>query len=296
MEIVGAFACSHAGLMISRRHLAPPHQQNSVFASFAAMGEAIRALAPDALVLVGTDHTRIYPLSLVPQFTLGVSGVANGIGDAELPAQDFPIHQACARAVLDGCLADGIDLAYSEAMRIDHSFVAPLMLALAEGTPPLVPIAQNCNAPPLPPLRRSHEVGRKLARALRDGPDGRVVLVGTGGLSHWVGSEAYQDLMRGPAGSRIERLGEMKLALADTGTVNEAFDRFFLDLICTGGAPRFVAEWDDDRLRGEAGNGALELRNWLLVAGAAGDCRGHVIGYQPVKEWLTGIGIVAFDL
>src|SRR5580693_3435133 len=100
MEIVGAFACSHAGLMISRRSLAPPHQQRAVSGAFEAMGDAIRALAPDAIVLVGTDHVRVYPLSMVPQFTIGVNATARGIGDAGLPAQDVPIHQDFARAAL----------------------------------------------------------------------------------------------------------------------------------------------------------------------------------------------------
>ncbi len=295
MEIVGAFACSHSGLMISRRALAPAAQQAAVAAAFTAMGEAIRALEPDALILIGTDHARIYPLSLVPQFTIGVNAVAQAIGDAELPAGDYPVHQKCAQAVLKGCLAEGIDLAYSEAMRIDHSFVAPLLLALPGTSPPIVPIAQNCNVPPLPPLRRSRAFGQKLASALRDAPgDARVVLIGTGGLSHWVGSRAYQDFMREPAGTRLERIGGMKLVLDDTGEVNEAFDEAFLDMMCAGRTERFVAEWDDDRLQSEAGNGAQELRNWVAIAGAVGDRRGRVLGYQPVKEWLTGIGVVAF--
>lgn len=294
MEIVGAFACSHAGLMISRSALAPPEQKNAVFAAFAAMGEAVRALEPDAIVVVATDHLRIYPLSLVPQFTIGVSRMARGIGDAELPAQDFATHQGVAQALLSGALAEGVDLAYSEAMRIDHSFVAPLMLALPGAALPIVPLAQNCNAPPLPPLGRSHEVGNRLAAGFRRGPAGRVVLLGTGGLSHWVGALEYRTLMRAPAGTRIEAARGMG-TLPDSGPVNESFDRDFLDIVCAGKARRFIDEWDEERLGEEAGNGAQELRNWLLVAGAVGDRRGRVLCYQPVREWLTGIGIVAFD-
>ncbi|MFM9969306.1 MAG: hypothetical protein ACKVQK_13020 [Burkholderiales bacterium] len=294
MDIVGAYACSHPGLMITRAHLAPPAHKAAVHDAFAAMGRQILALDPDAIVLIATDHVRVYPLSSVPQFNIGVSKSARGIGDAGLPPCEIPIHQDYARAVLSGCIEQGVDLAYSEAMAIDHSFVTPMMLALPDNRPPIVPIAQNCNAPPLPPLRRSYDVGTKLGAAIRGGPAGRVVVVATGGLSHWVGPENYQDFMREPAGSRIERQKDFPMTIGERGYINEKFDRDFLALLCSGRAPEFIDAWTSDRLQKEAGNGAQELRNWLLLAGVTGDARGEVMGYAPVAEWLTGCTVVKF--
>ena len=300
MEIVGAYACSHAGLVVSRSSQAREEHRNAVFGAFKAMGTTIAALAPDAVILVATDHGRVYPLSGVPQFTIGVSATAHGIGDAELPAVDVPVHQRFAQAILDGALQEGIDLAFSESMQIDHSFVMPLMLGLAEtsipalgGTIPIVPIAQNCNFPPLPTLARSYEVGRKLGTAIRSGPPGRVVLVGTGGLSHWVGSEEQQQFRRRPAGTRFGQ-PQSPMLITDTGPVNAVFDRAFLDVICTGSTPSFLREYDTDRLYDEAGNGAQEIRNWLLVAGAMQDRRASVLAYADAEEWLTGTAVVEF--
>jgi 2,3-dihydroxyphenylpropionate 1,2-dioxygenase len=258
------------------------------------MGRQIAALEPDAIVLVATDHVRVYPLSSVPQFNIGVSESARGIGDAGLPPCEVSIHQEFARSILEECLEGGVDLAYSETMAIDHSFVTPLTLAFPDAGIPIVPIAQNCNAPPLPSLRRSHAVGRALGQAIRRGPKGRVVLVGTGGLSHWVGPEEFQEFMREPAGTRIARQKDFPMTIGDSGYINEDFDREFLELMCSGRAAEFIREWDSDRLHAEAGNGAQEVRNWLLVAGATGDAKGEVLGYAAVPEWLTGTAVMRF--
>jgi aromatic ring-opening dioxygenase catalytic subunit (LigB family) len=292
MEIVGAFACSHAGLFVGRRDLAPVAQRETVYGAYRAMGDAIRALAPDAIVLIATDHARVYPLTCVPQYVIGVGTSAEGIGDAQVPACTVPVHQAFAQAILSGMLARDVDLAFSEAMKIDHSFVVPLVLAFDGSSPPIVPIYQNCNVPPLPSLARSHSVGRALRDALLAGPAGRVVVIGTGGLSHWVGSEAEQSFMRRSAGTRIGETAT--LTLPDVGPVNSAFDRAFLDQICAGRARDFIAEWTPERVYDEAGNGAQELRNWLLVAGAVEDAPAEVLLYEAVSEWLTGTAIVRF--
>ena len=294
VDVVGAFACSHAALLLTRAAQAPEAQRRVIYDAFAEMGRQIVASKPDAIVIVGTDHGRIYPLSHVSQYTIGVSSMARGIGDAGLPLKDIRIHQAFAQEVLTGCLDAGIDLAYSEAMTIDHSFLTPLLLSMPELDIPIVPLVQNCNAPPLPTLRRSHAVGEALGEAIRRGQAGRVVVIGTGGLSHWVGSPAFQGFMTEPAGTRIERQKEYPLTLTDTGHVNEEFDRAFIDVICHGKARQFLNEWDTDRVRAAAGNGAQEVRNWLLVAGVVQDRPGQLIAYEPVKEWLTGTALVQF--
>lgn len=291
MEIVGAYACSHAGLVVSRADQARADQRAAVFGAFKQMGTAIAALEPDAIVIVATDHGKIYPLTGIPQFTIGVSATARAIGDAEIPPSELPVHQGFAQAILTGALDEGIDLAYSEQMQIDHSFAMPLYLA--ETAIPIVPIAQNCNYPPLPTLARSYEVGRKLGAAIRRGPPGRVVLVGTGGLSHWVGSEEQQRFRRRPAGTRLG-VQQTPLTLTDTGPVNAAFDRAFLDVICGGRTPAWLREYTTERLYDEAGNGAQEIRNWLLVAGAMDDRPASVLAYADVAEWLTGTAVVEF--
>lgn len=295
MNVVGAFACSHAALFVSRRDQAGEDERGRVYGAFAEMGRRIRELAPDAILMFGTDHGRIYPLSAVPQFLIGVSEQARGIGDAGMPEKTLALHHSYARAILGNALEEGVDLAYSEAMAIDHSFLTPLLLALPELDIPIVPIVQNCNAPPRPTLARAHAVGRALGRAVAAGPQGRIVAIGTGGLSHWVGSTEFQNFLREPPGTRLPRQSQFPLTLPETGPVNESFDRDFIETICAGRAQDFIRDWSTERLEEAAGNGAQEIRNWLLVAGLIGDRPGQLIGYTPVSPWLTGVGVVQFD-
>jgi len=295
MEIVGAYACSHAGLLITRGDNAPAAQRDAVYAAFREMGDAIRAARAEAVVLIATDHGKIYPLSGVPQFTIGVSASAEGIGDAGLPACTIPVHQAFAQAILSGAIAEGVDLSYSETARIDHSFVTPLMLAFGDDPIPIVPIAQNCNFPPLPTFARSYEVGAKLGRAITAGPPGRVAVVGTGGLSHWVGTLEQQQFRRRPAGTRAHGGVATAAVLDEVGPINEAFDRDFIATICAGAAAAFVREWTDERVYDAAGNGAQEIRNWILLAGLTNDKKARLLAYEPVREWLTGTGVIAFE-
>jgi hypothetical protein len=296
MDIVGGYACSHAGIIATRRALAPRSAERAVFDAYAAMREEIKALAPDAIVVVATDHMQAYPLKAVATFAIGVGPVAQGLGDGGIQPHSVPVHQDLARSILTGCLERGVDLVFAEDVKIDHSFVMPLELITPDFDIPIVPITQNCNVPPRPSFARSREVGTAIGAAIAEAPAGRVVVVGTGGLSHWVGTAERRAFMDRPAGTRIAGLADFPLELEETGPVNERFDREFLDLTATGRLAEFATGWTPLRLEEEAGNGAQELRNWLTTAAILGDPRADVMAYEPVLEWLTGTAVVRFAL
>jgi hypothetical protein len=265
-----------------------------VYDGFARMRETIKRVKPDALVVIATDHGRIYPLNHQPQYVIGVGSPAHGIGDAGLPECEVPVHQGFAKNILEGCIESGMDLAYAEAVSIDHSFVTPLMLSTPDLDVPIVPIVQNTRMPPMPTLERSYAVGRILGQVLRQGPPGRVVVIGTGGLSHWVGDAARRDFLRQPAGTRYGHEKEFPLVLPERGTINEQFDGDFLDALNRGAAREFIREWTNERLEAVAGNGALEIRNWLTVAGVTEDAPLDVLAYAAVPEWHTGSAVGQF--
>ena len=75
MELVGAFCCSHAGLIVTRYDLASEEARNPIYAAYDTVREGIAQLAPDAIVIVATDHGRIYPLEFVPAVAIGVSEI-----------------------------------------------------------------------------------------------------------------------------------------------------------------------------------------------------------------------------
>jgi hypothetical protein len=137
-------------------------------------------------------------------------------------------------------------------------------------------------------------VGVKLRQAIEAGPDGRVVVIGTGGLSHWVGTAEQQQFRRRPAGTRMTGT-RGAVTIDETGPVNEAFDRDFLAAICAGTSAAFASEWSEDRVYADAGNGATEIRNWILLAGVTNDRPARVLAYEAVREWLTGTAVVEFS-
>jgi aromatic ring-opening dioxygenase catalytic subunit (LigB family) len=296
MEIVGAYACSHAGLIVARRDRAPVAQRERIFGAYQAVREEIARLRPDALVLVATDHLQAFPLSHVATFAVGVGPVATGLGDGGLPPCTVPVHQQLAQAILYGCVERGVDLAFSEAVLIDHSFVMPLSLLAPRLDVPIVPIVQNCNVPPRPTFGRSREFGRSIRESIRHGLGGRAVVIGTGGLSHWVGSVARRAFMNRAAGTRLAQLAEHPVVIEPTGPINEEFDRRFLDQVAAGRLADFVAAWTSERVEEVAGNGAQELRNWITTAAIADDADATVLAYEPVTEWLTGTAVVRFEL
>ena len=137
----------------------------------------------------------------------------------------------------------GVDIAFSEAPGIDHSFMIPLGLINPDDAIPIVPITMNCNTPPRPTFGRSREIGQALGTAIAAAGPGRAVLVGTGGLSHWVGSEERRAFQNRRPGDRIAERGNYPLELPEEGPINEPFDREFLEAYGTGQMAAFSARW-----------------------------------------------------
>ncbi len=296
MKIVGAYVCSHAGLIVSHAARAEAAKKDAVYAGFDAIRREIEALRPDAIFILGTDHGRIYTYANLPAFVIGVGAVAHGIGDAGMPECDVPVHQPLAQAILGGAMNRGVDLAYSEDTRIDHSFVTPLSLITPAFDVPIVPMAVNCNRPPLVTFARVHEVGRRIGEAISDGPHVTAVVIGTGGLSHWVGDKARQAYVRWPAGTRFGHEAEFPVVIGERGEINEAWDHQFMARLGRGDAGGFISDWSNDRVFAEAGNGAQEIRNWLAIAGMVDDRPLETIAYAAIPEWHTGIGLGRFNL
>jgi hypothetical protein len=69
-----------------------------------------------------------------------------------------------------------------------------------------------------------------------------------------------------------------------------------LDHLSRGTASSFLADWSNDRVVDEAGNGAQEIRNWLTIAGLVEDRPLELIAYEAIPEWHTGTAVARFRL
>jgi aromatic ring-opening dioxygenase catalytic subunit (LigB family) len=169
--------------------------------------------------------------------------------------------------VVKGMIEGDFDVVSVAEMKLDHAFSCPLSFLMRDLDIPLLPIYVNCTVPPLPSHARCRAFGERLGDVLRaQNIAGRIAIVGTGGISHWVG-------------------------LPQTGQINETFDRAFLDLMETGQLDAIVDLNSQDVIE-KAGNGAAEIRNWLIAAAAARAHKAKRLAYEPVSAWKTGIGLV----
>lgn len=304
-ELVLGVAASHSTLM--NTHWPEGLDRAERFrAGLAAARDAVAAAAPDAVLLVGSNHFRGMWLDLVPQFTLGVGDVVAS-GESGTPSGPQRTDPAFARYLAQALVDDEFDVAISAALQIDHGQTHAIQYLLDGIDVPVVPLVLNVFAPPLPSLPRCVALGRALRRAV-DGYAAaeRVVVIGSGGLSHRLPFPDWRD----PQGedqeflvdawthgrSRWTEYEQRRRAIvrAFPPGVNPEFDREFLAALEAGRALEY-ASWSDAELERVAGNGAHELRSWLVTAAVAGG-PGRVLAYEPMPEWLTGMGVAIMEV
>ena len=130
-----------------------------------------------------------------------------------------------------------------------------------------IPVYIAAGVDPFIRMKRAIELGGAIKAAVEAMPDDeRVVVIGSGGISHWVGTP-------------------------EMGKVNEAFDREIMDYACTGNLAA-IQGLSDDYILDNGGNGGMEIRQWAVAMGAMPGARGEIIDYAPVREWVTGLGFV----
>lgn len=272
-RVVGAFATSHSPGITGFPERAEPAQRKAVEDAFADVRDRIAALEPDALVVVSVEHFTNFFLANLPAFAVCTADRYLGPVTPEMgqflnvDQHHYPGAGALGRHLYAFALESQFDPSLVEGgMAFDENFCVPLKHLDPESRYPLVPIIVNGVNPPWPTARRCFDFGRMVRAGIEAQSEyRRVVVVGTGGLSHWVG-------------------------MPESGTINEEFDRDFLARLETGDAERLTAysQAEIDL----AGNGAHEIRTWLVAAGAA-ESPFETLAYEPVPAWLTGTAVVA---
>jgi 2,3-dihydroxyphenylpropionate 1,2-dioxygenase len=299
-EIVGFVGMSHSPFATLLPPAGPAAPGARFLGDSARVREAVARLAPDAVVVVGPDHFHGNFYDVMPPFVLGVEE-AVGFGDYGSTPGPLPVATELAWSVYQGLTGAGFDLALSYSLTVDHGIVQGYEMVTGTAVP-LVPLVVNTAAPPLPTLERCVALGRALGAALAAGPAGRVLVVASGGLSHWLPSNDPRDpsvvgekrdsLIHGRQDAQAFAAAREPKVRAMGGDpdarVNDAWDRWFLDRL-TAGDLDAITELGHDGLEKEAGTGGHEIRAWLVGAAAvAAPLRWT--SYEPVPEWITGMG------
>jgi protocatechuate 4,5-dioxygenase, beta chain len=267
-EIVGGFLLPHDPFILQTPEAAPADQRERVLAAFARIRDRVGELGATVAIVIGADHYILFGPGCLPAFLIGV-------GDLEGPLERLPgvargpvaAHPELAGHIMRSGREAGFDWAVAKTLILDHSIMVPHHFCLAAHAGlATVPVYLASGVEPLIAKRRAYDLGGSIGEAVRSYPGAeRVVVIGSGGISHWVGT-------------------------AEMGRVNSEFDRRVLSLLERGDT-RALIELDDAEIVREGGNGALEIRNFLCALGALGPAaRARTIAYEPSPAWITGLG------
>jgi protocatechuate 4,5-dioxygenase beta chain len=160
-------------------------------------------------------------------------------------SKPFPGYPELSWHIIDYLVNDEFDLTTCQEMLVDHAFVVPMSLLWpGKDARPVrvIPIAVNTVQFPLPTPARCFKLGKAIGRAVESfDPDHRVVIIGSGGLSHQLDGER-------------------------AGFINKTFDKSCLDQIVTQATS--LANLSVAELVLMAGAQGVELLNWLVMRGA----------------------------
>jgi 2,3-dihydroxyphenylpropionate 1,2-dioxygenase len=227
---------------------------------------------------------------IAPCFT--VVEAASGYGDWGTPQEDYQVPHERAVALGEHLAAAGIDIALAPHLRLDHGFgqsTSDFFGSLS--AVPLIPIVINCVDRPLPTAARSAALGNAVGEFLRRKVPGdeRVLVIGSGGISHAPPSliPGARDLTE----EQRQRLITDNLARA-AEAINPGWDEQFLATLASTDWTRLASLSPEDLA--PAGTGGAEVRTWIAAAFTGGTPLSTVI-YEPVTEWITGMGIAASE-
>jgi 2'-aminobiphenyl-2,3-diol 1,2-dioxygenase, large subunit len=263
-RVVGAFTTSH--ILMAPNGV--EERANRVFEGMAQVGKKVQAAKPDLLVIISGDHMYNINMAMQVPICVGVADRWTPFGDMDIEKVPFPGHRAFAEHFVTHAASKGYDIAKSEELQPDHGIALPRTFADPQRKIPVVPVLININMTPLPSPKRIYQLGKVLKEAIEAFPgDLRIAVLGTGGLSHWL---------------FMPRMGEIAVD----------FDKMCLSEIAAGHAEK-LANLPAQEIVDKSGNGGIELVIWLMAAATVEGKKGEQVYYEPMPEWLTGMGGLA---
>ena len=252
-RIIGSMSASHVpavGNAIARGLQEDPYWK-PFFDGFTPAQKWLAEVKPDVAVVFSNDHGLNFFLDKMPIFAIGAApsypSADEGWG---IPVNDpWPGITPLSWHIANQVVAEEFDPVICQQMLIDHAVCLPMACffekcGLDKGARPvkIVPVGINTVQFPMPSLKRCFEFGSAIGRAIESYPeDLKVVLIGTGGLSHQLEGER-------------------------AGHLNKKFDTYCMDLMAGDPAP--LLQISNVDLVEQAGTAGLEFMNWMTMRGA----------------------------
>ncbi len=270
-KIVAGVWTSHVpaiGAALDLGKTAEPYWQR-VFGGYEKSKEWIAKVKPDVCIVVFNDHATAFSVDIVPTFALGCAAefapADEGWGPRPVPVVKG--HPELAAHIAQSVIQDDFDLTVVNKMEVDHGLTVPLSLMFGqpkEWPCQIIPVAVNVVLFPPPSGKRCFNLGAAIRKAVESYPeDLRVVIFGTGGMSHQI------------SGPRA-------------GLINSDFDRAFLESLATD--PSKAASIRHIEYMREAGAEGIEMVMWLVARGALSNNVEEVHRFYTVPASNTAVG------
>ena len=275
-RIVGGLTTSHIpaiGNAIARELFEDPYWK-PFFAGYPPVLAWLDKVKPDLAVVIYNDHGLNFFLDKLPTFSVGAAPeyhhadegwgipvIAPFQGDPE-----FSWH------LINSLVADEFDIATCQEMLVDHGFTVPMSLFWPEYDKyPVrtIPICVNTVQHPLPTPARCFKFGQAIGRAIESYPkDLKVVVIGTGGMSHQLDGER-------------------------AGFINKEFDMLCMEKIVDD--PESLTRYSIHELVRLAGAQGAEFILWLAMRGALGGKVKKIYSNYHIPISNTAAGVLVLE-
>lgn len=274
-RIIGGIGVSHTPTIGYAQDAAKENDPawQPVFEAFAPVKEWLLAQQPDVAIVIYNDHVTSFFFDHYSAFALGVGAdwkpadEGGGVRDIA-PLNGYP---ELARHIGQSLMRQEFDMSFFQQRPLDHGCFSPLSMLSDRGQPlgfPIIPLAAGVLQLPIPTAQRCFKLGRAIRQAIAEYPEElKVVVIGTGGLSHQVHGER-------------------------AGFNNPDWDARFLDLIVSD--PEALAQMTHAQLAEIGGWESMEIIMWLIMRGALSDDL-RVVSKQYCLPSMTGIATLVLE-
>lgn len=273
----------------------------------------VEAFDPELIVVFAPDHYNGLFYDLMPPFVIATA--AESVGDYQTMSGPLSVPADLAMDLTRHLLDSDLDIALSHRLQVDHGCTQTLEELTGSLTRyPVIPIIINSVAPPFGPYRRIRKLGAAVGRFLAR-LDRRVLVLGTGGLSHeppvpllasapeevasfLIAGRNPTPEARAARQARTIAAGKIYGTPASAQTpLNPAWDEDFMRLLVEG---RFDAidDFSIDEISKAAGRSSHEIRTWVAAfaaLAAAGPYTARKDYYRPINEWIAGYGVISAE-
>jgi len=240
---------------------------------------SFEALKPDVLMIIADDQDENFREDNLPQLALYLGERAVAIDPETKGVSEHRTDVDMATRLLHEGVEAGFDLASSNAFPEDRvlSHAHTQILSYLKPQIPVVLVFMNAIHVPAPSPARCYQFGQALRGIVEAMPDDkRVVLYGSGGLSHFTSGYPWEHYP-GPYG---------------LGSISEEFDRQNVQRIRDGRGAEMATLSSRDLLE----NGGIEMRQWITLLGALNGAKPDWMAYQPFYRAVMAMGVAHWSL